>query len=350
MNIKGKLHRAYLLATICILSCLLCSCGSKNANVLPSWNDNSSNKQAIIDFVESVTDKKSDNYVPIEERIATFDMDGTIVVEKKLWLELAVAVYRIDNELSDDKELVALKDELLENIKMDPEPPNTGQLIADVTGRAFQGMSQEDFVLYMNRFMQEEKPDFPGLTYKDCFYKPMLELINYLQENDFTVYIVSGSERGVIWGAAADVVGLPRSQMIGGDITLIAGTAGNSDDISGHDVFEPNDSLIRELGFTQRSIKMDKVYNIYHQIGICPILACGNTDGDFSMLNYVKNNPNHTGLALLINHDDNEREYQYNVTERAEWDALAEKYGWNVISMKNEFNSIFLKEAQKTAE
>lgn len=350
MNIKDKIHHIYSLAVICAISGLLCSCSTDTASVLPSWNDDSANKKAIIDYIESVTDKSSDNYVPVQERIATFDMDGTIVVEKQLWLELAVAVYRIDNELSGDKELVDMKDELLKNIKMDPEPENTGQLIIDVTGRAFQGMSQEDFVLYMNKFMQEEKPDFPGLTYSDCFYKPMLELINYLQENEFTVYIVSGSERGVIWGATGDVVKLPRSQMIGGDIALIAAAEGDSADVTGHSVFEPGDSLIRSLGFTQRSMGMDKVCNIYHQIGIRPIFACGNTDGDFSMLNYAKYNPDYDGFAVLLNHDDDEREYQYNVDERAEWDALAEKYGWNVVSMKNDFNSIFLKDAQKIVE
>ncbi len=347
---KKVFQKAYLILVVCILSGILCSCGSEDAlPALPSWNDNSANKQAIIDFVESVTDKKSDSYVPVEERIATFDMDGTIVVEKKLWLELAVAVYRIDNELSDDEKLVASKNQLLENIAKDSEPKGTGDLIAEVTGKAFQGMSQEDFIVYMNKFMQEEKPDFPGLTYKDCFYKPMLELIQYLQENDFTVYIVSGSERGVVWGAASEVVMLPRSQMIGGDITLSAGNE-SSPNASKHYVFKPEDTLIRGLGFTQRNVEIDKVYNIYHQIGIRPILACGNTDGDFSMLNYAKYNPNHAGLALLINHDDDEREYQYNVSERAAWDAMAKQYGWNVISMKNEFDCIFLKDAEKVTE
>ncbi len=77
--------------------------------------------------------------------------------------------------------------------------------------------------------MQEEKTDFPGSTYKDCSYKPMLELIQYLQENDFTVYIVSGSERGVVWGAASEVVMLPRSQMIGIRLILACGnTDGDS--------------------------------------------------------------------------------------------------------------------------
>ena len=345
-----KFRRTYLALILCILSGILCSCGATDKDPLPSWNDASANKQAIIDFVESVTDEKSDSYVPVEERIATFDMDGTIVVEKKIWLELAVAVYRIEDELSDDKDLVSKKDQLLENIATGHASPETGRLIVEVTGEAFKGMSQEDFVAYMNRFMQEEKPDFPGLSYRDCFYKPMLELLQYLQDNDFTVYIVSGSERGVGWGAASEVVGLPRAQMIGADITLIAESGEGASDGSGHSLFEPEDTLIRDLEFTQRSVQMDKVFNIFHQIGIRPILACGNTDGDFSMLNYAKYNPDHAGFAILINHDDDVREYRYDTGNRAEWDALAEKYGWNVISMKDEFDTIFMKDAEKVTE
>ena len=328
----------------------LCGCSDKKEAVLQSWNDNSPNKQAIIEFVEDVTDKNSENYVPVEDRIATFDMDGTIVAEKDIWLELAVAVYRIDNELSDDKDLVEEKNKLLEYIKMDPQPAETGELIVDVTGKAFEGMSQDDFVEYVNRFMQEDKTDFNGIQYKDSFYKPMLELIEYLQDNGFTVYLVSGSERGVVWGATLNTVDLPRSQMIGADITIVAGEEGDTSETEAPVMFEPGDELIRELGFTQSSVKLNKVYNIYHQIGICPILACGNTDGDFSMLNYAKSNPNYKSLALLINHDDDVREYAYNTKERAEWDALAEQYGWNVISMKNEFDVIFLKDAEKVAE
>lgn len=351
MYMRRTFHRTCLALMVCVLFGILCGCDDTDKELLPSWNDSSVNKQAIINFVRTVTDEKSDGYVPAENRIATFDMDGTIVVEKQVWLELAVAVHRIDNELSNDKDLVAEKDRLLEYIAMDPEPAATGQLIVDVTGKAFEGMPQEDFVAYMNRFMLEEKPDFPGLAYKDCFYKPMLELIQYLRDNDFTVYIVSGSERGVVWGAASEAVNLPRSQMIGADITLKAKKEDNLYDESGDSMFQPHDVLIRDLGFTQSSVNMDKVYNIFHQIGIQPIFACGNTDGDFSMLNYAKYNPDYHGLAVLIKHDDDEREYLYNTEEqRGDWYRLAQQYGWNVVSMKDEFNTVFLKKAEKIAE
>lgn len=305
---------------------------------LASWADDSANKAVIIEFVKNVTDEKSEKFVPVENRIATFDMDGTIVAEKEIWLELAVAVDRIDKDLSGDKELVAKKDELLKNLKMDPEPDNTGKLIEEVTGRAFKGVTQDEFVRYMSEFMKQKKGDLGDLTYADSFYKPMLELIQYLQDNGFTVYLVSGSERGVVWGATGDVLSLPRTQMIGADMAL---TLKKADKKSGKKFYEPGDEITRGETFTQKSIGDNKIYNIYHQIGIRPILACGNTDGDFSMLNYVRHNPEYQGLALLVKHDDKEREYYYNVRE--DWDKLAEKYDWHVVSMQKEFESVFLK-------
>lgn len=208
---KKCVHKSLLMSIMIFVAAFaLGGCGSKE-EPLASWNDDSVNKQVIIDFVEAVTDKKSEAYVPVEDRIATFDMDGIIIAEKDIWIELAVAVYQIDNEMSEDKELVKEKDNLLANLKMDSQSPNTGELIIDVTGKAFEGMSQDKFVEYVNQFMQENKSDFTGIQYKDSFYKSMLELIEYLQANEFTVYLVSGSECGVIWGAAGDIVNLPRS-------------------------------------------------------------------------------------------------------------------------------------------
>lgn len=309
---------------------------------LVSWADDSASKAAIIEFVKNVTDEKNEKYVPVENRIATFDMDGTIVAEKELWLGIAAAVERIDKELSDNKELVAKKNQLLENLKMDSEPDNTGELIEEVTGQAFAGLTQDEFIHYMNEFMQEKKEDLGDLTYADSFYKPMVELIQYLQDNDFTVYLVSGSEREVIWAATKDVLSLPRTQIIGADMSL---TIKKSAEKNSGKFYEPGDEIIRGETFAQTSIGDSKVFNISNQIGLRPILACGNTKDDFSMLNYARYNPDYPGLALLVKHDDKEREYYYNINK--EWDAWAEKYDWNVISMQKEFKSVFLKEVTK---
>ncbi len=332
---------------VCICG-LFAGCG-KGAPKLASWNEDSANRQAIIDYVEDITDQNSENFIPVKNRIATLDFDGTIISEKTTWLELAVAIHRIDTELNGNTELVDKKNKLLSNLKKNPEPDNTRELIEYVTGKAFEGMAQEDYIIYMQDFMQKPKGGFQDLKYADSYYKPMLELIDYLLENEFTVYIVSGSERAVMWGAAEGTLNLPRSQLIGGDMALIVDDrqASVTADTTGHDILEPGDELFRGMGFTQHSAGNSKVYNIYHQIGIRPVFACGNTQDDFSMLNYARYNPKYSGFAMLINHDDNEREFQYHVDKRKTWDALAQRYDWHVVSMKNDFKTIFLKETTK---
>lgn len=341
---RKKLHQVFLAVIVCLLA--LSGCGKNSGADLASWRDDSPTKQAIIAFVKDVTDKKSENFVPVEKRIATFDMDGTIIAEKQLWLELGVAVKRIETDLQDDKELVALKDELVEEILSGHETQNTSQKIIEVTGRAFQGMPQEDFVAYMSAYMQDDKDDFVDLKLSETFYKPMLELIAYLEKNDFTVYIVSGSERGVVWGAAEQTVGLPRSQMIGSDVALmvdakVAGTEGDGEP------YKPGDKLVRALGFTQRALKDGKIICIYRQVGCQPIFAAGNTDADFSMLNYAMSNPDYPGFAMLVNHDDDVREYSYSIDAEDAWKEYSRQYGWHVVSMKDEFSTVFMKEAQK---
>lgn len=332
---------SFLVAVVIMLTAVLSGCsGETDSEALSSWNENSDTKQAIINFVSEVTNENGDGFVPVENRIATFDLDGTLVLEKQLWLELGVAVHRIEKDLSEDAELVALKDMLVEEILSGHETEETSDLIKEVTGRAFQGMTQEDFVAYMSEYMQQNSDGFVDLKYSETFYKPMVELVNYLQSNDFTVYIVSGSERGVIWGAADNVFDLPRSQMIGSDITIEV-DGGEEYDKS---VYEPGDELVRELGFTQVNLKNNKVYNIYHQIGIQPIFAGGNTDADFSMLNYAVSNPDYPGFALLLKHDDAEREYEYNIDN--DWGEKSEQYGWHFVSMKDEFSEMFLKETK----
>jgi phosphoglycolate phosphatase-like HAD superfamily hydrolase len=317
-----------------------------DAKPLSSWTADSLNKHKIIAFVEDITNTNSKNFVPVQDRIAVFDMDGTIVCEEPLWLELAVAEYKILTDMRDNKELVEKVNRLNMDLKQNPEPPETGQLIEEVTGEAFKNVSQEDFVKYMESFMKLEKPEFMKLSYKDSFYKPMLEIISYLIDNKFQVYIASGSERGVIWGACRETLAsIPRSHEIGADIVLkplYCDDPTNSNYVFGH-----NDELIRQTGFTQKDLKLWKVYNIYHQIGSKPILAFGNTDGDFSMLNYAKSNKQYKSMSFLLCHDDAVREFNYNTQQRDSWNNEAEKQDWNVIFMSKEFKQIFMKETKK---
>lgn len=346
-NIKKYIALSVLVVMIFSISVCSNSAQTLNKDPLGSWSDSSPNKQKIISFVEAVTDKNSKDFVPVEDRIATFDMDGTVVCEMPQWLELGVAEYKILNDpnLSGNTGLVAEVGKLNQALTQYPEPSETGQMITDITTQASCGMPQEGFVQYMEKFMDNAKPDFVDLKYKDSFYKPMVELVNYLVDNDFQVYIVSGSERGVIWGACKGTLSLPRSHEIGADVTLEATHEADIGDSKY--MFKQDDDLIRYPGTTQQSLKMYKVYNIYHQIGTKPILAFGNTDGDFSMLNYAKSNSQYKNIAFLLCHDDNAREYSYNTQQQPAWNKTAAANGWNVVSMTREFKQVFMKETRK---
>lgn len=313
---------------------------------LASWAVDSPNKQKINFFIKDITDKNSKNFVPVEARIAVFDMDGTIACEEPLWLELAVAEYRVMKDMKDNKELVDKVNRLNADLKQSPEPSETGQLIDDVTGQAFLNMSQEDCIKYIETFMRTDKPEFTNLRYQDTFYKPMIELISYLMDNEFQVYIVSGSERSVIWGACRETLPkIPRSHEIGADIVLKPLKC--TDPTDSNYIFQHDDELIRQTGFTQKDLKMLKVYNIYHQIGGKPIFAFGNTDGDFSMLNFAKSNKQYKSLSFLLCHDDAVREYDYNTQQRDDWNEKAKDNDWNVVFMSKEFSKVFMKNTSK---
>lgn len=336
----------FLFIMVFLLATLSACSTESESKILESWAADSPNKQKIITYVEDITNKDSKNFIPVEARIATFDMDGTIVCEKPLWLELAVAEYRIMKDMQDNKELVAKVVKLNEDLSLDIEPPETGQLIEDVTGQAFLNMPQEDFVKYMEDFMHESKPEFTDLKYMDSFYKPMLELISYLMDNEFTVYVVSGSERGVIWGACKETLPqIPRSHEIGADIVLKP--LKQTDLTDSNYIFQQDDDLIRQTGFTQKDVKLSKVYNIYHQIGAKPIFAFGNTDGDFSMLNYAKSNKQYKSISFLLCHEDDAREYDYYVQQREDWNKKANDNDWNVVFMSKEFEQVFMKDTNK---
>lgn len=331
---------------VSILTLSLNSCGMSSASKsLESWSDNSPNKQRIISFVKEITDRSSKKFVPEEDRIATFDMDGTLACEEPLWIELAVAEYRILNEMKDREGLVAEVSKLNKDLKQSPEPSETGQLIDDVTSQAFLNMTQDDYVKYVENFMNTSKIEFTNLQYKDTFYKPMLELIDYLMLNKFQVYIVSGSERGSVWGACkGSLPDIPRSNEIGSDIVLKP--LNQTDPSDSQYIYAHDDKLIRQGSFSQKDLKLGKVYNIFRQIGQKPILAFGNTDGDFSMLNYAKSNK-YKSISFLLCHDDNVREYDYNTQQRSDWNKKAKDNDWNVVSMKSEFKQIFTKDTTK---
>lgn len=358
MNFKWKKSLSLIL---CMGILLLCSCASSQSTgaglneaatssvqtkeILSSWTEGTgSERQQIVDYITRITDvNDTEHYIPVENRIAVFDMDGTIVCEKPLSLELNAAEYRITKDLAAQEELNEKLKTLKKDFEMENPPADIWDLYAEVVDSAFEGMTDDEVTDYFADFVQNTPTQyFENLNYVDTFYQPMIELIQYLQDNHFQVFLVSGSMRSVVWGCVEgynrvyqdNPINLDRSHMIGSDVEQI--WIKETDSISSD--FEPSDKIVFGQDRTSTNIAMTKVYNIAQQVGRVPVFACGNTDGDFSMLNYAKSNE-YDSMALLVWHDSDD-EVVYNISQ--EWQNKADQYGWNLISMKNDFQKIFM--------
>lgn len=327
-----------------------CSSGSTQQQALASWAETSPSKQAIEEFVKDVTTEGSSHFIPTEDRIATFDLDGTVIAEWPISIVLGSAIYRIQTDLSSDVELTNMLNDFMTNMHSLPKserPSNYYDVQNTITTKAFEGMTSEEVVSEVEEFMQTDHPDFTNLTYSQSFYKPMVELIQYLQQNGFSVFLVTGSERDVVRGAVHGVLDLSNTELIGSKINK---HPSNMNEYDTDYIFQPTDTLTRLDGFDEMNIQNQKVYDIADEIGKIPVLAFGNSSDDFSMLNYAMSNSEYEHCAFLLNHDDDQREYVYTSAEdQAKCQQAAEQYGWHFVSIKDEFSQVFLSpNAQKT--
>jgi phosphoglycolate phosphatase-like HAD superfamily hydrolase len=306
---------------------------------LLSWNDNET-KQKILGFIRAVTDPDSVNFVPPAERIATFDNDGTLWLEKPLYIQLQFALHAIG-------EFAAEKPELRQRQPFkavyERDTAWLGKVAADFAAgdmrgvmilgsgfaEAYDGITVEDFEAEALKFLNNAQDGRFKKPYKLLTYQPMVELVHTLQENGFQVYIATGGGRDFVRAVCENIYNVPRSMTIGSSILFQYGedAQGVAQVIRTKEVEQPIDD------------GPGKPLHIHRSIGRRPIMAVGNSDGDIHMLKYAAGNQGST-LGLLLNHDDAEREYAYNEgTEKAL--QLAPKAGWCVVSMKNDWKTVF---------
>lgn len=333
---ERKNRLAVMTMALIVVTFLFLGCGENSTHadseVLKSWNDTEL-KNEIVDFVEYAKEN-----IPQEDRIAVFDMDGTVVCEKPVWIEMNVALTHMADMAEGHTQL--LYDQLYAiayDYKNDPSEENWSRVESNVQAilmQAFLGETQESYVSYVESFNETaENPDYK-IPIEKTFYKPMVELISLLKESGFEVYIVSGSEEGLIWGTATEVLGLERDHLIGTRIQLTAD-------------YENPDVFIRQGGiYEPKNLSNGKSENIYYELGSRPVFACGNTVDDFAMLNYTTSNSDYMTMGLLVNHDSLAKEYKYPINERHEeipWETVVDENGWHVISMDKDFKEVFLK-------
>lgn len=299
---------------------------------LPSWNDGHS-KEQIVAFVEAVTDPGDPDYVAPDLRIATFDNDGTLWSEQPMYVQLAFALDRLKAlapEHPEWQETEPFKSALAGDFKALAGSGKEG--LAKIIEVTHGGMSTEEFAKIVSDWIATARNPKTGMLDIQMIYQPMLELIAYLKANDFKVYIVSGGGVDFMRAWTGPTYGIPPENVVGS----VGGY--RYEHVDG----KPIIFRTGEIDFIDDG--SEKPIGIQKHIGLRPLAAFGNSDGDFEMLEWTTTGPGRR-FGLIVHHDDAEREFAYDRKssigrlERA-LDA-APDMGWVVVSMKDDWKAIF---------
>ena len=302
---------------------------------LPSWN-NSTAKEALTGFVELVTGDRPGGFVPGEERVAVFDNDGTLCSEMPVLMQFAFIADRIRALVPDHPEWKDMSP-FKEILSGDMTGALSGGMggISGVLAATYTGMTTVQFEHEVTTWMSTARHPVTGRLYSEMVYQPMLELLRYLRENLFKIYIVSASGIDFMRPWTQGVYGIPPEQVIGSSIRLK------------YEVHDRVPVLVRLPNVEIFDEGEEKPVAIHHFIGRRPILAFGNSDGDLQMLQWVASGSG-PRFAGLIHHTDAEREHAQEACNpglpawkpgRALSEAHAE--GWTIVDMKMDWKTVF---------
>ena len=317
-------------------------------DLFAEWNKEAPALKTLIEYVETVTDESSPDFIPLADRIAVFDMDGTLCAElNPTYLEYYMLAWRIlkDPNYLPDAEMLEFGRMLRDHALDKSFPDHMDMLHATHAAKAYAGMTLTQFADFVTNCLVREADGFEGMTYANTFYLPMIEVVEYLQDNGFTVYVVSGSDRYLCRTYIEGVLDIPYSQIIGMDVKI---EASNQDGKDGLDyVYSQDDTLVRTDVLKVKNLKMNKVSAIIEDIGRQPVLSFGNSSGDCSMHNYTIFNNRYKSAAFMLIADN--EELDYGNAEKVQ--PLKEQWianGYNVISMRDDFRTIYGDDVKKT--
>ena len=355
-----KQMKLWMLAAILIISgaSVLTSCGNEdNSIVTPQqppakeyftlWNQCEA-LTALQDFVKDVTDSASANFIPAEDRIATFDMDGTFVGELyPSYFEYNLLEYRAldDATYEAPKDVMETAQEIRDFVRNGKKLPDHFDMKhALAAAKAYSGMTLAEFDAYVKAYAALPANGFSGMTYGESFYKPMLEVFDYLKDNGFTYYVVSGSDR-FICRALTESIGIPSNRVIGMDVKLHSTSQGDVEGVNY--TMGREEYLVRTDELIIKNLKTNKVLQISQEIGKVPVLSFGNSGGDAAMHNYALGNQKYKSAAFMLIADDDQRDH----ANREKALTLGEQWrtaGYHVISMRDNFKTIYGEGVTKT--
>ena len=311
---------------------------------LSLWTEDAPLKAQLVSFMDAITDPAGEDYIPPADRIAVFDLDGTLCCETDpVYFDHCLLYHRVMEDPDYKDKATDFEKEVAEKIGEYMEtgvyPAGMDEDHGRAVASAFSGMTVEEFEAYVGDYKTQDCPSYEGMTRGEAFYRPMVQVVNYLRANGFTVYIVSGTDRLIVRGLVdGSILNVPSEQIIGSDETIVASRQG---DAKGLDYqFAADDRLILGGDFLIKNLKMNKVSVIMQEIGRQPVLSFGNSTGDSSMADFVITGNPHRSLAFMLCCDDTERE-NGSASKADKMYGLCREHGWTPISMKNDWTTIY---------
>lgn len=334
MPLYLKVTMMRTIAAVAILSCLLASgeAAAQRADALPSWNKGPS-KQAITTFVGKVTRAGSPDFVPVSQRIATFDNDGTLWGEQPLYFQFLFAIDRIKAMAPQHPEWKD-KEPFASILKGDPKAALAGgeHAVFEILAATHTGFTTEEFEVIVKDWFSTARHPTTGKAYTEMVYQPMVELLAYLRANRFKTYIVSGGGIEFMRVFAEKVYGIPPELVIGS---------------TGKQAFQYRDGkpiIVKLPTLEFNDDKEGKPLSIQKFIGRRPIAAFGNSDGDLQMLQWTCDTAG-PRFCLYVHHTDAAREWAYDrqspIGRLDKGLDQAKAKGWTVVDMKTDWKRVF---------
>ncbi|MFJ9723954.1 HAD family hydrolase [Streptomyces sp. NPDC101209] len=296
---------------------------------LGSWNDGAA-KRAIVDFVTAAADESSPGFVAPRDRVAVFDNDGTLWVEKPAPVQMAFVLGKLAARLEEDPSLVrerpyraiADRDESYFRALNEQEPDAVASMVQAI-GSAWEGTTLAQFEDEAARYLASWRHERFGVPYSGLVYRPMLELFDHLRAHGWRLFVCSGGGRDFMRVICEDTWGLPRENVIG----------------SAPEFAYRDGTLVRRATpHGPVALGPGKPEDVLARTGRLPAFAAGNDDVDVELLGSAR-------FALLVVHDDDVREYAYSdCAERAR--ATAERSGWTTVSVKNDWNTVLTERSE----
>lgn len=315
-----------------IVAAMVVLCGQVLADPLPSWNDGDS-RRAIVAFVEIVSDPDSDGFVPIADRIAVFDNDGTLWAEQPVYFQLMYAIDVVARRAEADAGF-ASTDALAAAARRDLAGvmAHGEEGLLEVVNASHAGMPVAKFQSDVRRWLAETPHPTLDDPIGELVYQPMLELLAYLRDSGFSTYIVSGGGVDFIRSIADDAYGIPPHQVVG--------SMGNLS----YEVIDDVPTVLKTAGIVFIDDKAGKPVGIMRRIGKRPIFAGGNSDGDFEMLEWTTAGDG-PRMGLIVHHTDAEREWAYDressIGRLVRGLDEGPGRGWVVVDMKDDWERVF---------